>query len=145
VARPRLHLAASLVVGVGFALARRDARPLIAALAAGVLVDLDHLADYALHRTRAGERYVLVPLHGWELLVLLVPLDRRLRTGGALTGAYLAHLALDQVTNTLRSPWSYFILYRLAHGFRADAVGARDLANAFDWSRAGPRQIGRFL
>jgi hypothetical protein len=145
VARPRLHLAVSLVVGAGFALARREARPLIAALAAGVLVDLDHLADYALHRTRVGERYVLVPLHAWELLPVMVPLDRRLRTGGALTCAYLAHMALDQATNTLRSRWSYFILYRLAHGFRADAVGARDLTHAFDWSRAGPRHIARFL
>jgi hypothetical protein len=144
-ARPSLHLAASLVVGAGFALARKDARPLLAALVSGVLVDLDHLADYALHRTPVGERYVIVPLHAWELLPALVPLDRRLGTGGALTCAYLAHLCLDQATNTLRSPWSYSILYRLARRFRSDAVGARDLEHAFDWSRAGPRHIARFL
>ena len=113
-----------------------DRRRLAAPLATGFLIDLDHFFDYVLGRTGHGRHTIVLPLHGWEVTPLFVALDRRLRTGGALTAAYLLHLLLDQFWNEKQSRLAYFLTYRASHGFAADQLGPPDPSRRHQWRRS---------
>ena len=66
-ARPRFHI---LVTAPFAALAYRRLGPLgaLGLAAGGVLVDLDHLADYFWVRHHKERQHFLAPLHAWELV-----------------------------------------------------------------------------
>jgi|SRR5215510_12805195 len=142
---PRYHLLSSLALGGLFFGASGDRRRLLAPLATGFLVDVDHLFDYALGRTGRGRRVMVLPLHGWELLPFLALLDRALRTGGALVGGYALHLVLDQLWNEKRSALAYFLTYRASRGFSADQLGPLDPAQRHAWRRSSLRGLWRWL
>jgi hypothetical protein len=122
-----------------------DRRRLIAPLVTGFLVDADHFFDYALGRTVRGQRLLVLPLHGWELVPLLAALDRRLRTGGALAGSYLLHLVLDQIWNEKRSPLAYFLTFRATRGFGADQLGPLDPIRRHEWRHSSLGCLLRWL
>ena len=103
----------------------------------GVLIDLDHLIDYVFScRFRVGllsfyERcenrdlsHAVLILHGWEyvaaLLIVLVACDWNIWIAGTWLG-FTAHMICDQVTNK-PYPLSYFIIWRMVHGFRMKEV-----------------------
>ena len=67
-ARPRFHILATAPFA---ALAYRRWGPLgaLGLAAGGVLVDLDHLADYFWVRLHKQRQHFLAPLHAWELVV----------------------------------------------------------------------------
>jgi hypothetical protein len=67
-ARPRFHILATAPFA---ALAYRRWGPLgaLGLTAGGVLVDLDHLADYFWVRLHKQRQHFLAPLHAWELVV----------------------------------------------------------------------------
>jgi hypothetical protein len=69
-ARPRFHLLLTAPLAWR---AHHRWGPLAAAgaLAAGVLIDADHLVDYALTRLRRERSHYVAPLHGWELAALV--------------------------------------------------------------------------
>ncbi len=83
-ARPRFHLLLAAPLAWR---AHRRWGPLAAAgaLAAGVLIDVDHLVDYALTRLRRERSHYVAPLHGWELAALV----SALAAGAALARAAL--------------------------------------------------------
>ena len=102
----------------------------------GLLLDLDHLVDYLLHRPRKNtfldlvdvcencrlERVVL-PLHSWELLPLaaalaLVPGQGALAAG--LLAGLATHLGADQLVNPVTGR-AYFLIHRWRNGFRRAA------------------------
>ena len=126
--RPRYHLLASTAVGLALGGGRR----LPAALLAGFFVDFDHFVDFFVGR---GKRMIL-PLHGWEYAPLWLLVDRRLRLGGALVGAFVVHLTMDQVWNEKRSPLAYFLAYRVARGFPEDALGPPEGEKRHLWRRS---------
>ena len=85
-----------------------------AALAVGVLIDIDHLVDLyqSWINRQPGKVYVL--LHGWEysitgLLILGLVFSEPILLGIVL--GHLGHIATDHFHNRI-SPWGYFILYR---------------------------------
>ncbi|MCC6628190.1 MAG: hypothetical protein IT340_12410 [Chloroflexi bacterium] len=124
-ARPRVHLAATVLALA--LLRRRLSWPERAvALVAGVLVDADHLVDLALARWAGRRRWVVLPLHGWELVAALLLGGRGALAGPARVGALalLLHLLLDLATNRPARPALYSLLYRGRHGFRADRLRA---------------------
>jgi hypothetical protein len=123
-ARPRVHLAVTALalglIGRQFSWPERTA-----ALAAGVLVDADHLVDYALNRRGHGRRWLVLPLHGWELPVALL-LGGRLTPWAGLARAtalgLTLHLLLDLATNRPANPAIYSLLYRARRRFAADRL-----------------------
>jgi hypothetical protein len=110
----------------------RSAAAAWACLVTGVLVDLDHLADYVLEfgpRVRLHHflgafsehlfRFVIVPLHGWEWVAAGLAaawwLDWRPVACSALA-AYTLHMTMDQIGNRPR-PGAYFLTARILHRF----------------------------
>jgi hypothetical protein len=141
---PRYHLLTSLALGGLLYRASGDRRRLLAPLATGFLIDVDHLFDYALARTGRGRRLVL-PLHGWELVPLVALLDRALRTGGALAAGYALHLVLDQIWNEKRSRLAYFLTFRASRGFSAEQLGPLDPNRRHSWRRSSLRGLIRWF
>lgn len=120
--RPRVHALASLALGAGTYLLTHQPRTALAATATGVLVDLDHLVDWAAARLFKRKDLFLVPLHGWELALLLLFLGRPrspMHVLGGMGLGLLAHLVLDHSLNDAGGGWIYWLLYRLSHGFKA--------------------------
>lgn len=104
----------------------------ISSLAAGVLMDVDHVLDYFLEYgrpfewrrffhasyTRAYQRYVLV-FHVWEWLPLFWLGAWASGWNPWMLGLALGwtqHLAVDQAFNRGK-PWAYFLVGRLKHRF----------------------------
>lgn len=90
------------------------------AVAAGVLVDLDHLIDFFDSRDEDWNRHMFRPFHAWEFFLAalaLLPLfwPNPLFLAGML--GYLSHLVIDQSTNRVH-PLAYFIAFRASRGFR---------------------------
>ena len=127
----------------GVAAATTGSPALTAGIAAGgFLIDVDHMVDYVLFerqrdfRPGAFLRYYLsgrvermvLALHSYELFTLLTALawwiDSPALWGYLIGGAM--HLTLDLIFNGELTPRSivafYSFGYRLAHGFRADAL-----------------------
>jgi hypothetical protein len=93
-ARPRFHI---LVTAPFAALAYHRWGPLgaLGLAAGGVLVDLDHLADYLWVRHHKQRRHFLAPLHAWELVAAggALLLWRHRRRGATRSAPFDAPLA----------------------------------------------------
>jgi hypothetical protein len=135
--RPRYHLAGSLAIGLALGGGRR----LTAALLAGFLVDVDHLVDLLGRR----QHRVVLPLHAWEFVPIVALLDRAAGLGGAASGAYLLHLAMDHVWNEKRSLLGYSLLYRASKRFREDELGPPDPAQRHLWRRSTLLGLARWF
>ena len=157
--RPRIHLLTTLPLAV-FAGRKWGPAAGAGALAGGLLIDADHLLDYAWTRARNEKSHYLAPLHSWELVLGLgwlgrkaVQRARRRRVpdrwvgrerwvdaplvAAALVGGALGmglHLAVDVVGNRPDHPGVYSLLYRLRHGFRREATGWTEEGGFHDWS-----------
>jgi hypothetical protein len=123
-ARPRVHLAATTLLVVAFNRHLTWCERSVV-LATGVLIDLDHLVDLALVRRVGQRRWIVLPLHGWELVGVLAL--EGFRVGGSRVARLAAvglftHLLLDLATNRVARPAFYSLLYRGWHGFRADRL-----------------------
>ena len=142
--RPRGHIVASAGLGAIFWVRSRDVRTMLLSLVFGVLVDVDHLIDYwyaegrvsldareflrARYWRKSGRIFVL--FHAFEYLPPLFffwQAWRGRKWAVAATSAMSVHLVADHFVNDLR-PLGYFILYRVAHRFRA--------AEIIDWERS---------
>jgi hypothetical protein len=90
--------------------------------ATGVLIDGDHVVDYADWLMRGWRKYIFVPLHAWEFAAIglvAVALWYHPLFLAAVLGQ-LSHVITDHFTNHLK-PWGYSITYRAANKF----LGAR--------------------
>jgi hypothetical protein len=119
---PHKHLAVSAVIGAAGWLVTGEPLAGVAALATGVLPDLDHAVDYAYYR-RTGEHRLVLLLHGYEYVVLGMIAAYTLASPvlWVATVAYLVHLLADQAENKTR-PLTYSLLYRAGHRFRIEAL-----------------------
>src|SRR5919204_1781782 len=116
--RPRYHAAVSLGLAALVVARSRRWRDALPVLAAGVLVDLDHLVDLAATRASGKTEWLILPLHAWEWVCAL--LARRTRLSDGLAGGLATHLAMDQLNPAIRHPLFYWLVVRAAYGFRAD-------------------------
>jgi len=107
----------------------------------GILMDLDHVVDYALHHGRkfdirdffsffAEERYkrLMLIFHGWEWLIGLLFLSWLTKWNVLITGIFIGfsqHLLMDKLYNISRFS-SYSFFYRLSVGFRPDLLYLRN-------------------
>jgi len=130
------HIAASACVGVGVFIVTRSVIMSIAALAAGILIDVDHLYDYwqshsfDLNLSKFFKVCIecdLVQtklfLHSIEFL-LLMAVAAFVTRSGLVTGLTLGicqHLAFDQMSNKVH-PESYSFIYRWTNSFKAEMV-----------------------
>ena len=157
--RPRYHLLTTLPLAA-YAGNRWGAAGALGALCGGILIDGDHLLDYAWTRLRGEKSHYLAPLHGWEVLLGLGLLARaaarraqRRRVPdhwvrretllspdavrGGLVGLSLGmmlHLAVDVAGNRPEHVGVYSLLYRIRHGFRREATGWTEETGFHDWS-----------
>lgn len=130
------HLPVSLAIGVIGWWLSGDPLCLLLALAAGWMIDADHLVDFGCYLKRAGRsvdwglvktgRYfklnnkVVVPLHAWEITITLLLLAAVISDAQyPLLSASIAHglhLIQDQLLYRVR-PLGYFLISRLRTRF----------------------------
>ena len=126
------HLAAALPLTEAIYLAGGASETALAAGAASVLVDADHVADYAwLSRGRSDFRNffrdyakhrtqkLFLLLHSWELAALALGLAWFWSAPAWLwcaIGGWVFHLACDQTANRVGWPF-YFLTYRFYKNF----------------------------
>ena len=103
-----------------------------AAVGAGVLIDADHVLDYYNWYVRKDVRFLFLPLHAWELSVVLLALlavwYHPLLLAAAL--GHVGHLVADQVGNRLY-PLAYSIGYRALRRFDRDHLMGRSSPPTF--------------
>jgi len=115
---PHKHAIISAAIGAAGWWATGDIRAAIAAFAAGVFPDIDHIADYSYYRWRGDHRLIL-PLHGYEYAALsaIAALLAHDRVLGVTTISYSVHLLADQMENHTHL-LGYSLLFRAWHKFR---------------------------
>jgi hypothetical protein len=134
-ARPAVHLAVSTGLAAVQWLRTGRVLPTVAPLVTGFLIDSDHLVDYFRYRNRGqAEGRVVLPFHGWEYLVALALIERLFgqRFAGGLVLGYVGHLLVDQFTNTITHPLTYFISFRWLRGFDTKLFAHPDESHV-DW------------
>ena len=119
---PHKHAIVSTAIGAIAWWTTGDARAGAAAVLAGVLPDIDHIADYSYYRWRGAHRLIL-PLHGYEYagVAAAAGLVLRDRALVAASLSYLVHLLADQAENRTH-PLGYSLLFRARHGFRLEEL-----------------------
>jgi hypothetical protein len=119
---PHKHVIISTTIGAIGWWKTRDIRACIAAIAAGVLPDLDHIADYSYYRWRGVHRLIL-PLHGYEYAILsaIAALLAGNQILGVATVSYSVHLLADQMENHTHT-LGYSLLFRARHKFRIEEI-----------------------
>ncbi|HEX77195.1 MAG TPA: hypothetical protein G4O03_02125 [Dehalococcoidia bacterium] len=124
--RPTSHLIVSTPISAGIGLAAWSVFPALLCLAAGVLIDADHILDYVIWSLKNTRRTFVLILYAWEVLALLIVFCWLTAWNPYLIAAsagYGVHLAADHLTNQTK-PLTYLLAYRLAHRFNArKAVG----------------------
>lgn len=131
------HLPISLLVGMVGWLISSDLLCFVAALVSGWLIDVDHIMDffYYVFRTRdsnalkllkSGEYFklngkVFVPLHSWELTLVLGFLSVLYQSYvfGCAAVAMGIHLLQDQFSYRVRVS-GYFLISRAANKFKIE-------------------------
>jgi hypothetical protein len=128
----RHHVVFSAVISASLYAATDSWQPAAASLASGILIDLDHVIDYAVEYGppldlkrflrlvyEARYKYVFYIFHAWEWFILGTAAawatGWNVYSAGLLIG-YGLHLALDQIGNK-GSTWTYFMLWRWKQGF----------------------------
>jgi len=143
--RPSNHLVISAgIAGINYAVT--GSPPIaISTLSIGFLMDVDHIFDYAYYlykerrqrqqikagqsssNTRKEIRKTFIFLHSYELLIpiwLICVFFFTIPLAIWLTISFLVHLILDQVSNRPHQ-LGYFLIFRIANGFRRDYVYMR--------------------
>lgn len=109
----------------------------VACMAAGVLVDLDHVMDYVVQYgfkpdlkfflssfPEGKYRRIFILLHGWEWVLAVTAAAWHAGwppvASGVLAG-YSLHMIFDQFVNHPDS-WGYFLVWRLRHKFVATSI-----------------------
>jgi hypothetical protein len=119
---PHKHAIISAAIGAIGWWTTGDIRASIAAVAAGVLPDMDHIADYSYYRWRGVHRLIL-PLHGYEYAIVtaIAALLTHNRVLGLAAISYWVHLLADQMENHTHL-LGYSLLFRARHKFRIEEI-----------------------
>ena len=109
------HTVVSVGVGAGIWTTTGSVAALPAAVAAGVLPDVDHLLDYYNWYVKGDTRHLVVAFHAWEYAVVALALVLVVWQSSYLLAAaiaYLGHVVGDQVTHRPIPGLTYSIVYR---------------------------------
>jgi len=137
-----LHLALSLLVGlIVFKIWGRPIFSFAAAIAAGFLIDADHLVDYFLafgwkfnfFHFIEGRQFLesdklYLPLHGWEFVIVLIVItiifkNKIFKSVALALGLSLfLHLTADTFWNHGLMFRSYSIIYRAKNNFEVEKL-----------------------
>ncbi len=114
------------------------------AVATGVLIDSDHVADI-FNQVFLGPRRLMVRLfHAWEYtaagFIALAFWYHPILLAATL--GHLSHLMLDQVTNEVR-PLAYSLIYRIRHRFARAKLSPRRLEDSSSPRRSPAPLWGR--
>lgn len=142
VARPLWHVL-SAMPPMALALVRDGPLAALATGTGAVLIDVDHLVDWALNGGHQDySQRIVLPLHGWEYPLLILAgtwlsawAGRRghitfgrhssaaARALPGLAGGWACHLLLDWLVNRPEQPTGYSLLRRLRHRFQRAPSG----------------------
>lgn len=134
------HLPLAVFIGSCFYFVEPDLKFLAAAILFGYLLDADHLVDFFIFKIRSQKavslreflscdyfthnQLVIVPLHSWEVVILLVFLSNIFENKAALftccAVSMAGHLLQDQLTNK-PSIFGYSLIFRWQNNFDFDA------------------------
>ena len=119
---PHKHVIISAAVGAAGWWTTGKPAAWAAAMASGVLPDVDHIIDYSYYRWRGDHRLIL-PLHGYEFALLGagVALLARNKILGIAALSYFIHLLADQSENRTHK-LGYSLLFRARYGFRVENI-----------------------
>lgn len=114
---PTQHLAVTMPL-----IAAMPARYRVPVLVGGVLIDVDHFLDVAVHKAGRGRNHSFIPLHGLDVLaaVALVAAWRRSATLGAVALGMALHLSMDYANE--RDWVKVALLWRAKRRFHAPKV-----------------------
>ena len=136
--KPDQHVTISVGSGVILGMLLRSWVAGLACCIVGVFVDLDHFLDYWLNRGfsldvkqlmdfcyNGTSRKFYDVLHAYEYIPLLcwlalTPGYRNLGLG--MTVGYVLHIIGDQLFNSHLNRWTYFLTYRILHGFEWTSI-----------------------
>ena len=123
-----LHGSLSLILGTIFYYYTHRVSWFILALAGGILIDVDHFADYFIYYgkrfnikkflfdLKMDQKKVYIVLHSWELVILLWCLTLFVNWVVPIAASMTIHLIIDQFHWEKRKLF-YFLLYRWYHKF----------------------------
>jgi membrane-bound metal-dependent hydrolase YbcI (DUF457 family) len=114
------HTLASVGLGALVWAATGSTLAIPTAVAAGALVDLDHIMDFFDSKDEGRNCHMFRPFHAWEYLPVMLALLAWAWPNElflAVTLGYLSHLVIDQLTNRVH-PLAYSIVFRASRGFR---------------------------
>lgn len=119
---PHKHVIISTLVGAAGWWTTGEPAACVAALATGVLPDVDHIIDYSYYRWRGDHRLIL-PLHGYEFALLgtVAALLASNKILGIAVLSYVIHLLADQSENRTRK-FGYSLLFRAWYRFRIEEI-----------------------
>lgn len=123
--KPIFHAAVSSVIAAGTFAATGKASYAAAALAAGTMLDADHFVDFAVVKGTREHKWIVLPLHGWELGLGMLLTGFRKPIFAFAGFSYLVHLTLDQLFNGLGRAGVYSLLWRLAYGFQTTKMNVK--------------------
>ena len=119
---PHKHVLISTVIGAVGWWGTGEPAAVAAALAGGVLPDIDHVVDYSYYYWQREHRLIL-PLHAYEYAMLGAGVT--LLTADAILGiavlSYFIHLLADQAENRTRI-LGYFLLFRAWNHFQIERL-----------------------
>lgn len=130
--KPQEHIIATIPLATALALIYNDLYTGLIAMAAGILIDIDHFIEYFIVERDfnigkfyqncmtglQGHKRIILIMHSWELLFILWVLY--LFTPSpfllAVFSSFTLHIVLDQAFNNVK-PCTYFLIYRIIRGF----------------------------
>lgn len=136
--KPDQHVTISVGSGVILGMMLRSWVAGVSCCLVGIFVDVDHYFDFWLNRGFSLSPQKLLDfcyngetskffdvLHAYEYIPLLLwlaflPGYRNLGIG--MTLGYVLHILGDQLFNTHLNRWTYFLTYRIIHGFASDRI-----------------------
>lgn len=135
----RSHIVITLAISSMIYFAYNSLSLFISSLIGGILIDVDHLFDYYLHRGmdfrirrffawcyKSQWNTLIIFLHSFELIVIFWLAISMLRLGLFWVGLAVGvsqHLILDMLFNSGRlSVFSYFFTFRFINGFKKEYI-----------------------
>jgi hypothetical protein len=143
-------LSASLIFSAATYAVTRSPSLSVANFLAGIFLDLDHVPEYFIknrltkspssfftEEMHLDSKKTVLLLHGFDIITLcfgLLYLSGLHALSWALYVGALQHLLLDFIYNPIKTPWAFFLAYRIRHHFDTDEIYHRMDTKSF-WEK----------
>ena len=135
---PFRHAAASIVFAGGTYAATRSLTLAAVTLATGVFLDIDHIPEYLLLHDRSlnprrfldsemhlSSKHSFLFFHGFDLITLVFFIFYSAGFRQAAWAGYIGavqHLVFDTLINPVKSPFTYFLFFKISKRFRTEKL-----------------------